>query len=95
MESSAGHTQNSGAGLMIDLSLTFPVGQDDSSAPGWARWDFSAASGNQRTRRGKTSGFGTAPGCASDGWGSCKEATFKQGQKKPDLNMFLNFTLMN
>lgn len=64
---------------MIDLSLIFPDGQDDSSAPGLAQWDFSAASGNQRTCHGKTSAFGSAPGSASDVWGSCKEATFKKG----------------
>lgn len=36
-KSSAGHTQNSEADLMIDLSWTFLVGQDDPLAPGLAR----------------------------------------------------------
>lgn len=81
MESSVGHTQNSEAGLMINLASTFSVGQDDSSARGLARWDFSAAAGNQRTCRGKTSGFDRAPGTLSDVWGSCTEATFKHDKR--------------
>lgn len=95
MESSVGHIQNSEAGLMINLASTFPVGQDDSSARGLAQWDFSAAAGSQKTCRGKTSGFGRAPGSVSDVWGSCTEAVFKHNQKdlgirKICLNICIN-----
>ncbi len=102
MESSVGHTQNSEAGLMINLASTFPVGQDDSSARGLAQWDFSAAAASRKTCRGKTSGFGRAPGSVSDVWGSCTEAVFKHNQKdvgmrkirKTGLNICINSRLI-